>query len=210
MIWLAFFLIDLDRFKYVNDTLGHQAGDELLRQVAARWLVGKRDTDTLARLGGDEFGLILPLLREREDTLRVARRLVDALREPFQIAGHDIFVTCSIGITVFPSDGADALTLQRNADVAMYRAKGAGRNGFQTFAPEMNAKALERLAVEGRLRRAVEVIQYQTGPSEFEIHYQPKVDNHCQVVGLEALLRWNCDGSQVPPANSFPLPKKQV
>jgi len=198
-------LIDLDRFKYVNDTLGHQAGDELLRQVASRWLGSKRDADTLARLGGDEFGLILPLLREQEDVLRVARRLVEALRQPMQIAGHDIFVTASIGIAVFPQDGVDALTLQRNADVAMYRTKSAGRNGFQTFAPEMNTKAMERLALEGQLRRAVEAIEQQTGGMAFELHYQSKVDGQLQLVGLEALLRWSCDGKLIPPAQFIPV-----
>ena len=180
---VALFLIDLDRFKYVNDTLGHHAGDMLLHQVSGRWKSCMRDYDTLARLGGDEFGLVLPMLENREDAVRVAQRLVESLKPPVEVAGHELNVTASIGVSIYPQDGTDTVTLQRNADTAMYRTKTLGRNGFQCFAPEMNTAAIEKLELEGHLRRAVD-------RGEFLLHYQLQVDRWSRAVGSEVLLRW--------------------
>src|SRR5258706_2949175 len=126
---IALLMMDLDRFKYINDTLGHHVGDQLLQEVATRWRASMRESDTLARLGGDEFALILPSLSDRRDAVRVAGRLVEALREPLQIAGHELFVTASIGIAIFPQDGDRLVALQRNADVALYPTKNASGNG---------------------------------------------------------------------------------
>lgn len=182
-IWILF--VDLDRFKFVNDTLGHLAGDELLKEVAERLQNAVRQTDTVARLGGDEFVVILP---DRPDialsTLSVTR-VMGALAQPMTIEGHEFFLTASLGISTFPSDGYDAETLIKNANIAMYRAKETGRNNFQFYTAAMNKQALERSQLEGDLLNAID-------RQEFVLHYQPQVDIRTgKMIGVEALIRWN-------------------
>lgn len=182
---LAILFLDLDRFKVINDTLGHDVGDMLLQSVAQR--VGKslRNSDTVARWGGDEFTILVDELNSPQDAAAVARRVLEVLTEPFMLSGHEIFVTGSIGITLFPKDGEDAQTLLSNADAAMYRAKEKGKNGYQFYTAAMNASALDRLRLESDLRRALE-------REEFFLHYQPKVDIRTgQIAGVEALIRWS-------------------
>lgn len=180
--WLIF--IDLDRFKFVNDSLGHQAGDLLLSQVAQRLKLAVRDNDTVARLGGDEF---IILQGEMEGKLRTGtvRRLIKALETPFTINNNEIVVTCSAGVSVYPTDTNNADTLLSNADIAMYRAKELGKNNFQFFTKSMNEKVAEHLLLETHLRKAIEL-------NELEMFYQPKVSLLTkQIVGMEALIRWN-------------------
>ena len=177
-------LIDLDRFKQVNDTLGHHTGDALLCEVAARLGGALRGGDTLARNGGDEFTLVAAGLKSPDDAARVAQRVQELLAAPFAVEGREFFLSASIGVAVHPQDGSDPETLQRNADSAMYRAKALGRNSFQCFAPEMNAAASERFELENELRRAA-------GRGELSMHYQSQVSlNDGTLRGAEALLRW--------------------
>jgi diguanylate cyclase (GGDEF)-like protein len=190
----ALLYLDLDRFKFVNDTLGHQAGDELLCQVVKRMLQHLRKTDTLARLGGDEFALLLPEMNMPDGAEVVAAKMISALQAPFDIAGREVFVTVSIGVAVHPRDATDALTLQKSADAAMYRAKAAGKNQAQTYLPDMAVPNPERLDLANSFRRALD-------NDELELHYQPLVDCDTQIVGFEALLRWNHPKlGQLPPA----------
>ena len=181
---LAVLFIDLDRFKAINDTMGHLAGDALLQQASRRIQACIRESDTVGRLGGDEFALVLAELARPQDATLVARKVVDALARPFVLEGTEVFVTASIGITLFPADADDVDSLIRNADTAMYRAKETGRNNFQFFTTEMNRQATAKMQMENDLRRAV-VRQ------EFSLVYQPKVS--CvtgHIVGFEALMRW--------------------
>ncbi len=181
---LAVLLIDLDRFKNINDSLGHTAGDILLQDVATRIAGCVREGDTVARLGGDEFVAILSEIAAEEDTTAVTRKILEALAEPFTIEGRELHVTGSIGIALHPKDGDDAETLLKCADAALYRSKDLGRNMSQFFNVEMNAKAMERLMLEGGLRRALE-------QREFLLHYQPRVDLRTgEITGMEALVRW--------------------
>lgn len=184
---LAVVFLDLDRFKKINDTLGHAAGDQLLQAVARRLTLGLREVDTVARLGGDEFAIILPPPARVEDVAHVSEKVLGSLRAPFTVEGHELHVTASLGVSLYPSDGMDAAALVKNADVAMYRAKEQGRDNYQLYAPSMNAMALDRLVLEGGLRRALE-------REEFVLHYQPQVDAHGRVFGAEALLRWQPPG----------------
>ena len=163
---LAVLFLDLDRFKVINDSLGHSVGDELLRQVAERVQEYVREGDTVARLGGDEFTLLVPGITAEEDAAKIAKKVCDAIHDPFWIDGRELFVTTSLGVSVYPSDGHDAETLVRNADSAMYRAKEQGRDNYQLYTPAMNAKAVERLSLESRLRQAV-------ANDELELHFQP-------------------------------------
>lgn len=197
---LGLLFLDLDRFKLVNDTLGHSTGDLLLRQVAARLTACLRPTDTVARLSGDEFAVILPELAHEQNAGLVAKKILDAMAIPFNLEGHEIFITLSIGITLYPADSDDLEALIRNADAAMYSAKAGGRNNFQHYTAEMNTRAAEKLQLETRMRRAIE-------RHEFVLHYQPKVDiENCRISGLEALLRWkSTDSGLVPPAQFIPL-----
>ncbi|HYL19996.1 MAG TPA: EAL domain-containing protein [Burkholderiales bacterium] len=182
---LALLFIDLDRFKNINDSLGHQVGDLLLKEVASRMQVCIRKGDTLSRLGGDEFVVTLEGLMQAEDASQVAGKIIKALSRPFEIAGHTLNTSCSIGISIFPLDADDDRALMKNADTAMYHAKDKGRNNYQFFSPEMNVRAVERHTLETSLRLAIE-------RQEFTLYYQPQVDMAtAKVVGMEALLRWH-------------------
>ncbi len=197
---LAVMFVDLDDFKRVNDTLGHAAGDELLRQVAARVQSTLRPSDTVARVGGDEFVLVVPDLGSAHHAARVALRVQEAVTAPSRVAGLDVTVECSVGISVAPQDGTGVEDLLRQADLAMYEAKGAGKNAFRFFAAAMDSAAQERLQLELRLRAAIEA-------ETLTLQYQPQVDVCSgQVVGLEALARWvDAEWGSVPPDEFIPL-----
>jgi diguanylate cyclase (GGDEF)-like protein/PAS domain S-box-containing protein len=181
---LAVIFLDLDHFKQVNDTLGHAAGDALLRAVSERLAESVREGDTVARLAGDEFTLLLPGVHYAEDLAAISRKLVEALRQPFEIEGHTVCVTASGGISLYPEDGEEGEALLKSADAAMYRAKERGRDNFQLFSPAMAEKATERRALEESLRSAL-------ARKEMTIHYQPCLELATgRVVGMEALLRW--------------------
>ena len=197
---LAVLFLDLDRFKVINDSLGHSIGDELLRQVAERIQEYVREGDTVARLGGDEFTLLVPGISAEEDAAKIARKICEAIHDPFWIDGRELFVTTSVGVSVYPSDGHDGETLVRNADSAMYRAKEQGRDNYQLYTPAMNAKAVERLSLESRLRQAV-------ANDEFELHFQPFIDlRTAEVLGAEALIRWrHPELGLIPPVDFIPI-----
>jgi diguanylate cyclase (GGDEF)-like protein len=196
----ALLFIDLDRFKIINDSLGHEAGDELLVTVAGRLRSSLRASDVVARLGGDEFVVILEESAEQADLERVATHLLTVLGEPMDLGGHECHTTASIGIAIYPDHGADAPTLTKNADMAMYLAKEDGKNGFRVFNGEIKAPSIERLRLEAELRRALE-------REQLSLHYQPKVDLASgQITGVEALLRWNHpELGPVSPAQIIPL-----
>jgi diguanylate cyclase (GGDEF)-like protein/PAS domain S-box-containing protein len=208
---VAVMFVDLDNFKRVNDTFGHAAGDDLLRAAGVRLTAALRGCDALARgaespshaiarLGGDEFIVLLTDLKRPEDAIGIAQRLVDTMAEPAIVQGTEVFVGGSVGVAMFPDDGADAEMLLMNADIAMYRAKSAGRGGFQLYDRSMNAQALERLQMEAQLRRALE-------RNEFVLHYQPRVEAATgRIVGAEALIRWqHPERGLLPPAEFIPL-----
>ncbi|WP_075791947.1 EAL domain-containing protein [Massilia putida] len=181
----AVMFIDLDRFKNVNDMLGHGVGDQLLVQAAKRLMACARDADVVARLGGDEFALVLPTLAGDADAAAIAARVIEALAQPFYLEGQQLFVSASVGIATYPENGRDAECLLKNADTAMYGAKNGGRNNFQFYVAEMHENATQRLQTETQLRQALE-------RGEFLLHYQPKLDLATGTIsGFEALLRWN-------------------
>ncbi len=197
---LAALFIDLDRFKNVNDTLGHQTGDALLQQVALRFRGCLRESDVVARLGGDEYTVMMRPVREPQEVASCAQKLINALAAPFNVDGHELFVTCSIGVSMFPDDARDAATLLKNADIAMYRAKEQGRNTYQLFSTEATAATFEHLMLETSLRRALE-------REEFVLHFQPIVDLRTQrVASMETLVRWqHPEFGMVSPAKFIPL-----
>jgi len=181
----AVLFIDLDRFKVVNDSLGHSAGDTLLVEMAKRLRDCVRDSDVVARLGGDEFVIMLDKISHRDEVAGVARKILAALRLPIMLGGHECRTTGSVGIAVFPENGGDSLTLTKNADIAMYLAKEEGKNDFRFFSSEIKSRPIERLTLESDLRHAEELDQ-------LTLHYQPKVDVATgRITGLEALLRWS-------------------
>jgi len=209
---LAMLFLDLDRFKRINDTLGHTLGDRLLQAVSERLKKCLRSTDTIARgdpltstdsvarLGGDEFIVTITDIARGEDAAKIARRVLDCLNDPFELEQHEVVVTGSIGISLFPHDGDDVETLLKNADSAMYHAKDAGRGTYQFYSKSMNAAAFQRLALENALRKALE-------RGEFLLHFQPQVDvSTGTIIGAEALIRWkHPDLGMVSPADFIPL-----
>jgi len=177
--------IDLDRFKLVNDTLGHVKGDELLQQAAGRLKECLRKGDTLARQGGDEFTIVLPELRDRDDARMVADKFLEVLQAPFDLDGHAVHISASIGIAVYPVHGESIDELLRHADIAMYQIKGQGKNGHAFYDPSMQDVSHQKIALEQSLRRALE-------NEELEMYYQPQIDAISgRIVGAEALMRWN-------------------
>lgn len=192
--------IDVDRFNQVNSTLGHALSDQFLKVVAQRIQSCLRSGDTIARMGGDEFGILLADLARSEDVSKVTQKILEVLSKIFLINGHELFVTVSIGISLFPSDGKDPETLLKRAENAMFRVKSHGRNNYQFYSPSLNAEAFETLAMETSLRYALE-------RRELLLHYQPQVDLRTgRIMGMEALLRWSHpDWGMVSPAHFIPL-----
>jgi diguanylate cyclase (GGDEF)-like protein/PAS domain S-box-containing protein len=191
-VWVM--LIDLDRFKFVNDSMGHKAGDVLLMTVAARLRAALRDDDTVARLSGDEFVVIVSERGDQQLTPAIVQRVMQAVAQPVMLGTKEFFVTCSIGVAVYPSESTNPDTLIEHADIAMYRAKKLGRNNFQFYTPQMNEESLERVRIESALRNAVE-------REEFVLYYQPQLDiKSGKVCGMEALIRWHSpELGMVPP-----------
>jgi diguanylate cyclase (GGDEF)-like protein len=181
---LAVLFVDLDRFKNIIDTLGPAVGDRLLQGVAERLASCLEEGDTLARLGGDEFVILLPRLQRADKAVKVAQQVLEVLKPVFVFNEHELHITTSLGISLYPYDGTDVDTLLKNADTALYRAKEQGRNNYQLYTPAMNARAFERLAMENSLRKALE-------RQQFLLHYQPQVEMPSgKVCGMEALVRW--------------------
>ena len=197
---VAVMFLDLDRFKNINDTLGHTVGDQLLLQLSERLSNSVRDGDTIGRFGGDEFAILLDDINSDSHISLLAEKLLDTLKKPFKINKHELFVTASIGISIFPNDGEDSDTLLRNADVAMYRAKDLGKNNYQFYSDDLSARIFERMTLESHLRHALE-------RNEFVLYYQPQIDTRTQkIMGVEALLRWkHPEFGLVTPNNIVPL-----
>jgi diguanylate cyclase (GGDEF)-like protein/PAS domain S-box-containing protein len=197
---IAVIFLDLDRFKYINDSLGHVTGDKLLQSVSRRLLTSVRASDTVSRQGGDEFVILLSEITLPEHAATSAKKILHSLNAPHSIGGQDLHIDGSIGISIYPEDGEDAETLIKNADTAMYHAKENGRNQFQFFTAEMNLKAVERQSLEGSLRRALD-------REEFLLHYQPKVNlDTGEITGVEALIRWQQpERGLVPPSQFVPV-----
>ncbi len=197
---IAVLFVDLDRFKLINDTAGHDSGDEVLRQVTSRLRQCLRESDLISRFGGDEFAALMRDIDDPEAARAAASRILSAVAQPYHLGGEDYHLSASIGISTYPSDSADATALLRNAEQAMYRAKDQGKNNFQFHSPQMNARSAEHVALERSLRQAVE-------RDEFLVHYQPQVEIATgRVIGAEALLRWNRPGAgMVAPDKFIPL-----
>jgi diguanylate cyclase (GGDEF)-like protein len=197
---VATHILDLDRFKQVNDTLGHPVGDKLLQMVAGRLRSLVREADTIARMGGDEFAIVQPGLAQVADATSLAQRVIAALCEPFEIEGHQVVIGTSVGIAMGPSDGEKPDDLVRNADLALYRAKGDGRGTFRFFEPDMDAQMQARRVLEQDLRKAL-------AAGEFELHYQPVVDlGSDRISGCEALIRWkHPERGMVAPGTTGPM-----
>lgn len=197
---VAVFFLDLDHFKNVNDTLGHAAGDVLLKEAALRLLQCKRDNDMVARMGGDEFTGMLVDLIHPEDAAIVAGRMLKELAEPFTLGDETVHVSGSIGLSIYPNDGQDVETLTRNADAAMYHAKELGRNNYQFYTEALHAESLRRMELEAQLRRAIK-------EEQFELYYQPQVETRTgRPIGMETLIRWSRPGGgMVSPAEFIPL-----
>ncbi|HUP64551.1 MAG TPA: EAL domain-containing protein [Thermoanaerobaculia bacterium] len=182
---LGIIFLDLDRFKQINDSLGHTMGDTLLKSVAERIRKSVREEDTIARFGGDEFAVLIHILGKAEHAGKIARKILDALASPFALGERELFITASAGIAIYPNDGLDAEALIKNADTSMYRAKHQGGDGYQFYTPSMNSRALEMLELESSLRKALK-------NNELTLFYQPLIDLQSGLVyGLEALIRWN-------------------
>ena len=196
----ALLYLDLDSFKHINDSLGHPAGDKLLREMASRFTQTLRDDDVVCRLGGDEFAVILHDIRHDQDVVPITQKLLDIAAEPLQLEGREVAVTSSIGIALYPKDGTDAKVLGKHADIALYHAKAEGKNTFRFFSEELNNNLRDRVAMEHGLRHVLD-------RGELELHYQPKVSvTSGQVTGVEALLRWNSpEFGLVSPMRFIPL-----
>ena len=197
---MAVLFLDLDRFKTINDSLGHDTGDQVLTAVSSRLSACVRDGDTIARLGGDEFIILLNNLSREEDAATIASKIIGCFQQPVEVNGHELYITASIGISLYPQDGTDGNPLLKNADTAMYRAKDSGRNTFTLYNQAMNAQALRRLQMETALRHALE-------RHELSLHYQPQVDLRSGLInGVEALLRWHSpEFGMVSPAEFIPF-----
>jgi diguanylate cyclase (GGDEF)-like protein len=197
---VAVLLMDLDRFKDVNDALGHSAGDRLLKKVSRRLVGAVRRSDTVSRLGGDEFVVVVDGPTGAEAAGMVARHILDCFAQPFELDGQNLHVRLSIGLALFPDHGERPEELLKNADMAMYRAKERGRNTYDFYTKELNDKVVQRLAVEAGLRRAL-------SSGGIEVHYQPKVlEPGARLAGAEALVRWRReDGALVSPAEFIPV-----
>ena len=197
---VAVLLLDLDRFKEVNDSLGHHVGDLLLVEVAERLLETVRESDTVARMGGDEFLVLLPEVGSSNNAAAIAQKFIDYLVKPFFLEEHEIYISASIGITIFPIDGDDPDVLIKHADTAMYHAKAQGKNNYKFFTEDINKSTVERFTLETRFRRALDKL-------EFHLNYQPKVDIETRkMIGMEALLRWyHPDQGSVMPSLFIPL-----
>jgi diguanylate cyclase (GGDEF)-like protein len=197
---IAVLFLDLDRFKIINDTLGHTIGDTLLVALSRRLRETVRAEDTVARMGGDEFIFILRGLKSAEDAVKPAQKILDAIRPPFHVGGHELHVTASVGISLHPADGPGADQLLKCADLALYRAKERGRDRIQLYNPALNVRVFEQMVLEGRLRRAIEQCQ-------FVLLYQPQIElDSGELVGFEALLRWrHPELGLVPPDEFVPL-----
>lgn len=197
---IALMLLDIDRFKNINDSLGHDAGDLMLKTIATRLTETVRDTDTVARLGGDEFVVVLEGMQAQDDVLLVANKLLVTLAQPMHISGHNISATVSIGVSTFPKDGEQTDELLKHADIAMYQAKEEGKNNCQFYTKGMNATAVNYLLLENDLRRALEL-------NQFTLHYQPQIDLQTgYLIGVEALVRWqHPERGLVSPAHFIPL-----
>ena len=199
---LGVLFLDLDRFKFINDSLGHAVGDQLLKAVAQRLKeCCRREGETVARWGGDEFIILIPQMDDVQETVRMAQIIIDAFAAAFILPEHQLSISTCIGISIFPDDGGDAETLIKKADMAMYRAKKEGRNRYQLYMPDMNARAFERMVLENALRRALE------RKREFSLCYQPRVNVETgRIVSVETLMRWfHPEFGLVPPAQFIPL-----
>jgi len=197
---IAVLFLDLDRFKIINDSLGHAVGDQLLRIIARRLGSCVREEDTVARLGGDEFMVLLPNISGASDAGRIAKKVIDCLVDPISCNGHELHITTSIGISIYPCDGTDSETLIKHADISMYRAKELGRNKAVYFTAEMNAGSRKQLALETNLRQAID-------RNQLKLLYQPKIDiTNNSIVGVEALLRWEHPGiGMISPMEFIPV-----
>jgi diguanylate cyclase (GGDEF)-like protein/PAS domain S-box-containing protein len=197
---LAVLYLDLDRFKTVNDTLGHTVGDVLLQKVAARLTEHVQPGTTLARLGGDEFALLVPRLQSLEEASQVAENIIEAMQEPFLCNSFEVHITPSLGISLYPSNGGDATTLFKNAEIALYRAKKFGGNTYQMYTPTLNPRGLERFILENSLRHAL-------GKNQFVLYYQPQISvQNGNITGVEALIRWqHPEFGLISPAEFLPL-----
>lgn len=181
---VALLFLDLDHFKVINDSLGHSVGDHMLCVIAERLQCYVRAEDTVARLGGDEFTVLLTDIQDSKDAMRIAQKIIDTLKQPITIDNHELHITASIGISIFPDDGVDSVTLVKNADISMYRAKELGRNKILYYTADMNVDSLRRLSLANALRKALE-------NNELELYFQPKVETrNLRILGAEALLRW--------------------
>ncbi|MGO4108084.1 EAL domain-containing protein [Paenibacillus sp. YAF4_2] len=196
----AVMYLDMDRFKYINDSLGHVVGDQLLVAISHRLQQQVRDNDIVARMGGDEFTIILPHIEDNNNAIEVAKRIIEAMKEPLKIDEYELYITTSIGIGVYPNDGGDSLTLMKNADSALYRAKDLGKNNVQIFTSSMNIQTYKIFTLERDLRKAIQ-------RNELELYYQPKVNVYTgEIVGAEALIRWNHpEWGMISPNEFIPL-----